>query len=432
MLIPLDDIIVGERIRDEFGSPDEWKEFVESIRIHGQIQAVSVEKDLDSGKYRLIGGERRIRAIRQLNEEGVAIPELPAGHVLATLRDPMGMRKRMLMEFAENNSRKDFTYIEKARYIRRFHETMVEETDGAWTQELTAATLSLSRGSISQYLRLEEAVKENEIVGKASTLRAAVKRMKTQEKLDARHAAVKTENTTAYDRANKILAHGDAREWIKSIPSDSVDLVNFDPPWGDETSRKSAGNHEAFEDSEDYSNALMSELFPEIYRILKPDRFCIFWFRSWASESMRMFALKFGFNTTHTRTPCLWYKSDKTSDQNRVPEKQLIEAYEPFYLLRKGDPVFHERMAHNVFTFDRVLLGDLIHPTEKPVDLCSSLIRLTTVPGEVVLDPTAGSSAFLDAALRASRKAQGCELSDTYYQRGITRLAEYLKTFKES
>jgi DNA modification methylase len=146
---------------------------------------------------------------------------------------------------------------------------------------------------------------------------------------------------------------------------------------------------------------------------------------------MAKMAESYGFNLQFTRTPCIWYKPDKVADQNSNPEKQLIEAYETFYLLRKGDPIFHERFTHNVFAFERVPLGSIIHPTEKPVALCEPIIKLCTVPGETIVDPTAGSSAFLDAALRTNRRPRGCELSDRYHERGLVRLAEYLKTFSE-
>jgi site-specific DNA-methyltransferase (adenine-specific) len=252
--------------------------------------------------------------------------------------------------------------------------------------------------------------------------------MRVQETLANRHEEAKLDKAV-FDRATMLLHKGDAREWLKTIPDNSVDLVNFDPPWGDNVSHKVDPE---FDDSTEYAQSLMDACLPEIYRVLKNDRFCIFWHRSWITETMRSYAHSFGFNTTNTKTACIWYKPEKISDENRIPEKQLIEAYEPFYLLRKGDPIFYERMANNVFAYNRVSLGALIHPTEKPLELCSDLIRLTTVPGEVVLDPTAGSSAFLEAALRSSRKAKGCELSNKYYERGITRLAEYLKTYKEN
>lgn len=434
MFIPLSDVMSGDRVREDYGNAFDWKIFVSSFAKYGQLQPIKVEKlatPIDGKEYRIIAGDRRFKAILELSVEGKAIPDLPDGMIEASFKDPVPLHTKLMMEHSENNDRKDFDFIEKARFIRRFHEIMVLDHGDTWTQELTAHSLNLSPASISHYLRVEAAVKVDEGVAKAHSLKSAVKRMRVNERIQDRKDATPKESLT---RAGELLTLGDARKWITSIASESVDLINFDPPWGDNASHKAAENHEAFDDETESANLLMSALFPELFRVLKNDRFCVFWHRAWASETLAKLAESFGFNLQFTRTPCVWYKPDKTADQNRVPEKQLIEAYENFFLLRKGDPLFHEKYTHNVFAFDRVPLGQIIHPTEKPVPLCTAIIKLCSVPGETVLDPTAGSSAFPYAALVAGRRAKACELSEKYHERGVVRLAEYLKnvTFKDA
>lgn len=430
MKIAITEVVIEDRIREDLkGTKEEWNLFKNSFLIHGQLQPIRVQQIEGNGKFKLLAGQRRLTALTELHKEGKTIPNLPLDHVKITFDEPVPLHKQLMQEFAENSDRKDFNYVEKAKFIRRFHETMQIDMGDAWTQELTAHSLNLSPASISHYLRVEEAVRKDPTIAKAGTLDAAVKRMKVQERLDDRRDAVKAGANSAVTRAETILTHGDARAWILTLPDASADFINFDPPWGDDVSFKSAENHESFDDSTEYAEALMDELFPQLFRVLKPDRFCAFWFRAWVPEYMAAKAERFGFNLQFTRTPAIWYKPDKVTDQNRVPEKQLIEAYETFFLLRKGDPLFHERFTHNVFAFDRVPMGSLIHPTEKPLALCEAIIKLCTVPGETVVDPTAGSSAMLDQALRSNRKALGCEKSPAFHSRGITRLAEYLKTF---
>jgi ParB/RepB/Spo0J family partition protein len=432
MKIPLVKVAIEDRMREDLrGTKEEWKFFRNSFLIHGQLQPIRVEAQ-DNGKYRLIAGERRLTAIMELNVEGSKIPGLEPGEIEITFGEPVPLHKKLMQEFAENNERKDFTYIEKAKFIRKFHEGMqLEYGVDAWSQELTARTLNLSPASISHYLRVEEAARNDPTIAKAGTLDAAVKRMKVQERIKDRKDAVDKEDSTAIIRAASILQLGLAEEWMPTIEDESVDLVNFDPPWGSEISFKVQENHEEWDDSTEYALKLMNDLFPHIYRVLKPNRFCVFWFGAQQAETMAALAESFGFNLQFTRTPCIWYKPDKVADQNRNPEKQLIEAYETFFILRKGDPVFYERFTHNVFAFERVPLGSIIHPTEKPVPLCDAIVKLCTVPGEKIIDPTAGSSAMLDAALRANRRARGCEKSNRNHERGLVRLAEYLKTFTE-
>lgn len=434
MFVPLSDVLIGDRVREDYGNDAEWKLFLASFPKYGQLQPIKVEKlatPIDGRQYRVLNGGRRYKALVELSALGTKIPDLDPGMVEVSFKDPVPLHTKLMIEFAENNDRKDFHFTEKARFIRKFHETMTLEHGETWTQELTAHSLNLSPASISHYLRVEEAVKKDSGVAKAHSLQSAVKRMRVNERIQERKDAAPKESIT---RASEILALGDAREWIAGLASESIDLVNFDPPWGDNASHKAAENHEAFDDETESADLLMSELFPQIFRVLKNDRFCIFWHRAWASESLAKLAEGFGFNLQFTRTPCIWYKPDKIADQNRVPEKQLIEAYENFFLLRKGDPLFHEKYTNNVFAFNRVPLGQIIHPTEKPVDLCTAIIKLCSVPGESVLDPTAGSSSFMDAALRAGRRAKGCELSEKYHERGVVRLADYLKnvTYKDA
>ena len=50
------------------------------------------------------------------------------------------------------------------------------------------------------------------------------------------------------------------------------------------------------------------------------------------------------------------------------------------------------------------------HTHRKPVQLQAALIQAVTLPGDVVLDPAAGSYSVLDAATQANRQFLGCDL----------------------
>ena len=58
-----------------------------------------------------------------------------------------------------------------------------------------------------------------------------------------------------------------------------------------------------------------------------------------------------------------------------------------------------------------------IHPTQKPVLLLKRLIEIFTDPGDVVIDPVAGSGATLRATVELDRKAYGFEISKEFYRR---------------
>lgn len=61
------------------------------------------------------------------------------------------------------------------------------------------------------------------------------------------------------------------------------------------------------------------------------------------------------------------------------------------------------------------------HPTEKPVDILRQLIESSSVMGEVVYDPFAGSGSTLIAAALEGRQAIGCEFEECYCETAAKR-----------
>ena len=57
-----------------------------------------------------------------------------------------------------------------------------------------------------------------------------------------------------------------------------------------------------------------------------------------------------------------------------------------------------------------------IHPTQKPVNVLSNLIRIFTDEGDVVIDPVAGSGTTLLAAVQNKRKAYGFEIKKNFFK----------------
>ena len=57
-----------------------------------------------------------------------------------------------------------------------------------------------------------------------------------------------------------------------------------------------------------------------------------------------------------------------------------------------------------------------IHPTQKPVKLLKRLIDIFTDPGDVVIDPVAGSGSTLRAAAEMRRNAYGFEIDRNFYR----------------
>ena len=100
--------------------------------------------------------------------------------------------------------------------------------------------------------------------------------------------------------------------------------------------------------------------------------------------------------------------------------------YEPIlYGWKLGADRVHveDRTETNVWEIDRDAAVNYEHPTQKPVELLERLIRATTEPGDLVADPFAGVASTLVAAVKAGRRAWGCELNDDWHMIGVPRLA---------
>lgn len=85
---------------------------------------------------------------------------------------------------------------------------------------------------------------------------------------------------------------------------------------------------------------------------------------------------------------------------------------------RKKLPKFNNngKMIFNCFDWVKDTETPKIHPTQKPVPLLKQLIEIFTDPGDVVIDPVAGSGTTLLAAEMCSRKAFGFEIKKNFYK----------------
>ena len=57
-----------------------------------------------------------------------------------------------------------------------------------------------------------------------------------------------------------------------------------------------------------------------------------------------------------------------------------------------------------------------VHPTQKPVNILKRLIEIFTDPGDVVIDPCAGSGSTLRAAFELGRSSYGFEIEKQFYK----------------
>lgn len=68
-----------------------------------------------------------------------------------------------------------------------------------------------------------------------------------------------------------------------------------------------------------------------------------------------------------------------------------------------------------------------IHPTQKPIALLKRLIEIFTEPGDVVIDPVAGSASTLRAAYETGRHSYGFEVDRKFYQEAMDKMLAPLR-----
>ena len=87
-------------------------------------------------------------------------------------------------------------------------------------------------------------------------------------------------------------------------------------------------------------------------------------------------------------------------------------------LYRDKLPKFNNdgKMIFNCLDWEKDTQTTKVHPTQKPVNLLKRLIHYFTDPGDVVIDPCAGSGTTLLAAAEMNRRAFGFEIKKDYFK----------------
>lgn len=134
--IPVDQIDINPKQPRRYFDEQGLNELASSIKTHDIIQPVTVSK-MPSGRYRLISGERRLRALKL-----AGLNDIPA-YIRQT-------NDQQLLELAllENLQREDLNAMEVALSFKR----MMEELD--LTQEQVAERMGKDRSTIANFIRL--------------------------------------------------------------------------------------------------------------------------------------------------------------------------------------------------------------------------------------------------------------------------------------
>lgn len=224
---------------------------------------------------------------------------------------------------------------------------------------------------------------------------------------------------------NRIF-EGDCLEIMKQLPSNSIDMVLCDLPYGTTQNKWD-------------SLIPLDLLWKEYKRIVKDNGAIVL-----TSQGIFTATLILS-NPSMFRYKWIWEKSKSTNFLNA--KKQPLRKHEDVCVFYKKQPVYNPQMLegepydkgvrknqlsgsygdfHPVhvqsdgkrYPTDIIYFktaeseGKVIHPTQKPVELGKYMVRTYTNPGAIILDNTSGSGSFVVAALAEGRNFVAIEKNE--------------------
>ena len=196
------------------------------------------------------------------------------------------------------------------------------------------------------------------------------------------------------------VQHGDAFAFLRSLESESVDLVVTDPPYESLEKHRAIGTTTRLTQAwfPVIPNSALPELFKECARVLKPNSHLYLFCDAETAFVARPLGEAAGLRFWK---PLIW-------DKERMGMGYHYRArYEFILFFEKGKRRLHDLGVPDVLRAPRVIGG---YPTEKPVEIAETLVTQSSEPGGLVLDPFAGSGALGVAAVRYDRHFLGCDV----------------------
>ena len=244
---------------------------------------------------------------------------------------------------------------------------------------------------------------------------------------------------------NSMVVLGDSISVLKKVKDKSVQLIFADAPYNN--GKNFGNNDDRWKSVNEY----------------------IDWCKTWIDECMRVLSDTgtMYFMTATQHMPYLdVFASEKYNvlcriiwayDSSGVQSKKIYGSlYEPILMINKNKKAYYtfnykdilveaktgakrklidyrknppqpynsEKVPGNVWNFNRVRFKmDEYenHPTQKPEALLERIIKASSNPGDIVLDPFSGSYTTSAVAVRLGRVGVGIELNEEYYEIGLRR-----------
>ena len=222
----------------------------------------------------------------------------------------------------------------------------------------------------------------------------------------------------------------DAIEGMRKLDAESVDLIVTDPPYNIASKNRKTIRHGELVTTEQAfgswdtlhpfdHDVLIMTVLSESYRVLKPGGALYMFLAAQDSGHFIRKAVERGFT----------YRSQiamaKTNPLPSFYKNAWRTSYDLCMYLTKGKirtfNFLEQCEMVNVFRY-AITSKATTHPTEKPLELIERFIRVSSKPGDLVLDPFMGSGTTAVAAKKLGRRFVGFEREKEYVQMARKRL----------
>lgn len=353
-------------------------------------------------RYRIHAGDKRYYAHKRL-----------ARRTILSFIVPPDTPPERIEEIAlhENLKRANLPWYDIVEMERQLHE-MRQKSKGkgrqgakvGWSLRDTAEELVIGLGTLSEDLRMAEAVLQNpnlkKIQDKTTARRIIMNSIRREVAETEASQPVKFETNTVY--------LGDSATILAEFPSGSFDCCFTDPPWL------------KYKDEKLVKDESTLPVFKEVFRVLKMGSIMYVICSTPDFYIYQIELAKIGF--TVSQMPLIWHKQNTVSHGNRPWEYN--RDYEPILLAAKGAAVLAINASpSSVYSSPAVHPTKLIHPNEKPVDVPEHFLAQSTFEGSIILDPFGGSGVTAEACKKLGRRYVIVERDRTFYKRINDRLA---------
>jgi DNA modification methylase len=232
----------------------------------------------------------------------------------------------------------------------------------------------------------------------------------------------------------------DAADFLDRFEDNSVDLFLSDLPFGIDyfdrpaSDREAGGGVSKFDDSLATAASLVRKILEKMTAKVKPEG----WICLMISEDLR-WALNNEITIINTQKkiegkklamptqPWIWYRPNSRNNpiHGHLHAKSMYDIMIP---INPGKAVLR-KPCENVVVIDS-FYGDRVHAHQKPIELGEELISRFTLPGDLVVDVTMGSGAFVAAAAKTGRKFAGCDLNPDIVPLAQGLVAQYFGNTK--